>query len=519
MEQLFEIDGSRLYAAISLGTLCLTFVLFFVAPAAVLGGRLKQALRALSSEDAAWHPMDVSLRDSKLQELWAKYCLTLKRRVDRGQPGPSFATNVTAATFLNPESVIEERIHGQLFRHFPVIACAIGAVGVPLAVVDATSTAALDEFSIGAIRTPIFFATLATCLAIVIAFCKTLLFSWMRGALATLCNKVDARFYGPSEELVGAQNGDDHARYSRLVRDAFAHEREEMIQAVTAIVAVLRDEPQGFTNLHAAAAQRVSADAREAIETLVSKIGAQSEAFHESGDAILAKLSAEARRAIEPLACEVRGHRDSVRGFSQEMRGAAKELTEAVGRSVESLDQGASNMQVATKEFLRTGLALSTVFDTSTGLGQELAVAAKSLAMTSSGVGELVADYRRSKETFSSIAAELRKALEANKQDDLSARLERVCAKLIAVQTEVESNVDRQKSLIGEAQDAFAKHLPALHSSADLISQSTTHLKSAIQEVGPSSNNIKQPRLAMQADLERALVEFRHNRHELKRRA
>jgi hypothetical protein len=41
MEVLFDIVASKMYAATSLGTLFLTFLLFFVVPALVLGSRLE----------------------------------------------------------------------------------------------------------------------------------------------------------------------------------------------------------------------------------------------------------------------------------------------------------------------------------------------------------------------------------------------------------------------------------------------------------------------------------------------
>src|SRR5262245_5700501 len=123
--QLVALPAVILAIATLLVILALAFVAWFMIPSLRVRwklGRLKRQLRGLR-QPGRTNPQDVAINDRRLAHLWLQYCGTL--HLPRGSLNPrtgvpelaAHRSTVAAEAIFNSQSVFEDRIHTEFFKH------------------------------------------------------------------------------------------------------------------------------------------------------------------------------------------------------------------------------------------------------------------------------------------------------------------------------------------------------------------------------------------------------------------
>jgi hypothetical protein len=131
--------------------LIIAFVIFFLARGVWLRLKLGRLLRRLRKvKDETTDLSRIFLLDKKLAHLWREYRHTLhEQREINSQTGlqeiVALRATVPAETFFNPQTVVDNRLRTEFFKHLPGICTGLGIIGTFLGLIQGLSAFKVSE--------------------------------------------------------------------------------------------------------------------------------------------------------------------------------------------------------------------------------------------------------------------------------------------------------------------------------------------------------------------------------------
>jgi hypothetical protein len=189
--------------------------------------------------------------DRVLAHLWREYRHTLheQKQID-AQSGQqtivALRASVPAETFFNPQSLVDNRLRTEFFKHLPGICTGLGIIGTFLGLIQGLSAFKVSEnaqevrMSIDALLHGVFEAFLVSATAIAIAMAITLIEKLLISSLyrrtEALAHRLDGLFEAGAdseylERLV--RSSEESATQSRILKDALVADLKEMLSELT----------------------------------------------------------------------------------------------------------------------------------------------------------------------------------------------------------------------------------------------------------------------------------------------
>jgi ABC-type transporter Mla subunit MlaD len=270
----------------------------------------------------------------------------------------------------------------------------------------------------------------------------------------------------------------DMSNQQRAMADSLRVVADEMRAAVAK---AQTETSQGVGDLLAAlggqVAQVVGGLQRDA-QALGAAQGRQIEAISETTQA-----------SVGELAKAVQSQTTAIDQAANAMRSAVAELGASVASNIERMADGASEIRLASEQFIGSGRAVGDILDKSRAVAGEFSQLASVLVSSAQDVRAVVADYRTARENFASLVTSLSETISNARRDasmtsDLVRSLEGAASKLAAVQGEADAYLAKISDVIREAHGSFTTGM------AETVRQKNTefheHLHRAVALLGSS---------------------------------
>src|SRR5262245_30694011 len=263
-------------------------------------GRLLRRLRKVKDVRADFSK--IFLIDKTLAHLWREYRHTLhEQRQVNSQTGQqetiALRATVPAETFFNPQTVVDNRLRTEFFKHLPGICTGLGIIGTFLGLIQGLSAFKVSEnaqevrMSIDALLHGVFEAFLVSAAAIAIAMAITLIEKLLISSLyrrtEAIAHRLDGMFEAGAdseylERLV--KSSEESATQAKILKDALVADlktilsdlTQQQIQATRAVSTQIADSLRtSFTEplaQIASAVQQVSQDQGQAVTRLLTDV-------------------------------------------------------------------------------------------------------------------------------------------------------------------------------------------------------------------------------------------------------
>ena len=499
--------------------------------------RFRVAVLILTADPAT---PDTAIVDSELRAAWVRYRSSLGT-----SPGAdaALATAERAELHFGREGVIEGRLHARLFRYFPMAALAIGALNLAFAVIDAKSAGMPFSQLLAAVRPAGVAATAAVVIAVLMWLTQAQTLSWLSSILRAIWLDLDATFLrhesapdtGVEKSLSDIlqaglealrlplqQLSSQQAEIAETVLKSIdllcrengekeALERELLVRKLGEVVSDLTDDAKAISEFHLATAHKLADQSKAALEALAEDVKAHASTIGTLGRSEIGRLSADAQRAIETLRAAAGDHQAAIESSTQSLRSSAGELA----ASVELIGGGATNLKEVAREFLRAGMGLTSAFEKSTGLGDELRVAAEAMAKASGDIEKMAGSYSQSRDAFASLADELGSYLEGARQErdsrgQAAKKLEEVCHKLVEIQERSFKGMQSHHAVVANTLTSLQKPAAELSAGVRAVDSSANRLLIIARDlVKRSAANETAGRKSREEELEQAIETFR----------
>lgn len=249
-QQLAALPAVVLAVATLLVLLALGFVAWFIAPSLRLRwklGRLKRQLRGLQ-QPGRTDPRGIVIKDRRLAHLWLQYCGTL--HLPRGSLNPrtgvpelaAHRSTVAAEAIFNSQSVFEDRIHTEFFKHLPGLLTGLGIIGTFVGLINGLGQATgrsgtLDTLLlIGSVKEAFYVSAAAIALAMIVTFLEKFFVAGLHRTVEQLCHDIDAQFSpGVGEEYLSrlVHASEESAAQARILKDALVGDLTTILERLT----------------------------------------------------------------------------------------------------------------------------------------------------------------------------------------------------------------------------------------------------------------------------------------------
>jgi DNA anti-recombination protein RmuC len=339
------------FAAI-LGTLFLSFLIFFFLPSAFVSRRLTTAIKRLEALKGkpAGDLDKIFEKSGVLEHLWQEYADTLHKQSGTdslGQPVARLRSTMPAGTVFRPDILVDIPLRTDFFKHLPGLFTGIGIIGtfygllVGLQAFEVSENAIIVRNSLNKLLHGVWEAFLvsaaAITLAMVITFLEKLVVTHLYAKVEKIVQLLDALFEsGAGEEYL-----------ARLVKATEASSNQT--------AGLLKGELRQML-----------------AELSAQQIAAANAASISLGDRITASIEAGLKEPLGEIAQSLKGVRSDqesavqnlltsvLQGFSQQMKelfgnqiaginGLQQETIQALQAAVVTLEQMASNVEAAGK--------------------------------------------------------------------------------------------------------------------------------------------------------------------------
>ena len=214
------------------------------------------------------------------------------------------------------------------------------------------------------------------------------------------------------------------------------------------------------------------------------------------------RMAAHADETITKLASLAESLMAEVREITGEVRSAADIMRSITSDAVSRMNSGAETLFMAADEFTKAGKGVAGVLQQASGISNKLAEAAGSVSASSTMLQGVVADYAATRETFSSMLADLRSTVENAKREasltaDILARIESASQKLGQAQKDAEEYLVGVSDVLARAHTEFAGSLrkvlgdsynefyTRLSTATDLLRTAIVELATAVEHTPP----------------------------------
>jgi ABC-type transporter Mla subunit MlaD len=518
----------RIIAGI-LVALTLIFIVFFLIRGILVRlklWRLKIRLRKVTAATADF--TKIFSLDRALAHLWREYRHTLHEQKEVNpatglQELVELRATVPAETFFNAQTIIDNRLRTEFFKHLPGICTGLGIIGTFLGLLQGLAAFKVSEnaqevrLSLEALLHGVFEAFSVSAVAIALAMAITLaekfLIASLYRATDSLANRLDSMFEAGAgaeylERLVKAS--EESASQAKILKDAIITDLKEIlsdltqkqISATSAGTAQLGQQiiaglQAGFTGplaQIAGAVERVSLDQGQAVTKLLTDVlagfsqriqdlfGGQLTGINqlqqsavEALNSAVAKLDqmsngmdAASQRATESLAGKIGEAIDAMQLRLEAVNNRTKELVDQMGSSttgtIDKMNSGADTLHAAVGNFTKATQGMTDLMSGAAQSSDALTQSARSMTAATSVLEAIVADYRASRDTFERMLTELRATVENAKKEasltsDVLTRMNDAAEKLSQAQTQAGDYLETISGVLAETHQEFSDNM------------------------------------------------------------
>ena len=152
---------------------------------------------------------------------------------------------------------------------------------------------------------------------------------------------------------------------------------------------------------------------------------------------------------------------DGVNRAVAEMKSAVMAMRNTTGEAMLGFNKGADTLTLAAQDFARAGQGVSSALDKTALVAGQLTQAAGNVAAASSGLGEMFADYRGTRDSMIELVGSLQLLVEqvrreASMSGEVISRIESATAKLVAAQQNADSYLTKVSEVIAVAHESFS---------------------------------------------------------------
>jgi hypothetical protein len=274
----------------------------------------------------------------------------------------------------------------------------------------------------------------------------------------------------------------------------------EIDEAVRSQIAALKEQGDHASAMHSEREGRIAAQTQELLRQLGTQVDAvvgslqeQSRQTTTAQEQREERMTVHADEAIAKLASLTERLMTEVRAITGEAHSAVDAMRNITSDAVSRMNSGAETLFMAADEFTKAGKGVAGVLQQASGISNKLAEAAGSLSASSTMLQGVVADYAATRETFSSMLADLRSTVENAKHEasltsDILARIESASQKLGHAQKDAEEYLVGVSDVLAGAHTEFAGSLSRVlgdsyHEFYSRLSTATGLLRTAVDEL------------------------------------
>lgn len=153
---------------------------------------------------------------------------------------------------------------------------------------------------------------------------------------------------------------------------------------------------------------------------------------------------------------------DGVNRAVAEMKSAVLAMRNTTGEAMLGFNKGADTLTLAAQDFARAGQGVSSALDKTALVAGQLTQAAGNVAAASSGLGEMFADYRGTRDSMIELVGSLQLLVEqvrreASLSGEVITRIESATGKLVAAQQNADSYLTKVSEVIAVAHESFSE--------------------------------------------------------------
>lgn len=250
-EMILNMPLALVVVAVFIATLMLIFIFCFSLPGVRLLFHLRMVRSQLKSGER-YSPADIQdvfEGDDTLKHLWKEFRDTLheQREEHHGElVTVAWRATTPAASFFNGQSVIDDRLKTEFFKHLPGIFTGLGIIGTFSGLIHGLQSFQVPDdpakvrASLEALLHGVFEAFIVSACAIGLAMVATLLEKWLLAALygitEEICAQLDGRFaMGAGEEYLArlVTASEDSSAQSRMLKDSLVGDLKVLLQDMT----------------------------------------------------------------------------------------------------------------------------------------------------------------------------------------------------------------------------------------------------------------------------------------------
>ena len=238
--------------------------------------------------------------------------------------------------------------------------------------------------------------------------------------------------------------------------------------------------------------QAVIGELGEKVTTMVAQLENQSrqatEHHHDRQD----QLTKQSTSTISGLEMHVQALCGSLKQVGQQMGSSVEVLAQATKSSIERLDSGAAILKLAASDFAKAGNGVTATMQSASQATGNLQGAATALSHATTGVQQVMGEFKNTRDTFAMIVSELKSTIEnarreASMTSDLVKTLSGAAQQLGVAQSEVDDYLKGVTNVLIEAHSAFATSIETTLQRGNAqfhqeLSTAVSHLKSGIED-------------------------------------
>lgn len=238
----------------------------------------------------------------------------------------------------------------------------------------------------------------------------------------------------------------------------------------------------------------------EQVAAVVAELRAQAESAAASQGERQGRFEDSTRKAIDSLSTQMEALLEQSVETSRALQQSVKGLSDATNDSIKRMGQGADTLFKAATDFAAAGQGVSETMRASSEATVSIKSASAALSTATSAAKDIIADYARTRDAFSSMVSELKLVTENARRDaamttEIVARMESAAVKLKEAQRLSEEYLKGVSDVLTKTHESFASSIgktlqesnrgfqKELRAAVDMVSAAVKDLGDTLEEI------------------------------------
>lgn len=247
--------------------------------------------------------------------------------------------------------------------------------------------------------------------------------------------------------------------------------------------------------------QTVLGELGEKVSSMVTQLETQSRQTAEESRDVQQQFVAQTSTTVEGISGQLMTLVQEVKHSGEAMRESVGTLAQTNRDSIERLNSGAETLYLAASDFAKAGQGVTSVMTSAAHATEKIQETSLLLSGASLGVQQVLEDYKRARESFAAIVADLKSTVEnarreASMTGDVISRIHSAAEHLGRAQTDADEYLLGVSEVLGKSHEEFAQNITRTLREGNSqfhtdLSGAVDLLKSAILDLGDTVDSIK----------------------------